>query len=161
VRQVNDFVMGCKNESAAWSVCSTIGTKLVLHNEAEPPLKCLGLVDSLDGHHALQTRDCIKLSAESCIWRLLWAHGWDDPSPCKTSNKPELPVRESDVADLFNLTEGPVENVPKHQAPEAEQGFEHRSIPGEVLLACILHCPGIGHAVTTLAKFSKRTSLKH
>jgi len=133
----------------------------------EPRLKCLGLMDSFDGHHALQTWDCIKLSAESCIWRLLWAHGWDDPSPCETSNKPELPVRESDVADLFNLAEGPVENAPKHQAPEAEQGFKHRCILGEVLLACILCCPGIGHAVTTLAKFStapnalKHTSLKH
>jgi len=99
VRQVDDFALGCRQESAAKIVCAEIGTKLTLHNEAEAPFECLGLVDSFDGCDVLQTRDCIKLSAESCIRRLLKAHGWDNPSPHESSNKPKPPLHESDVAN--------------------------------------------------------------
>jgi len=67
VRQVDDFALGCPQESTAKSVCTDIGTKLALHNEAEAPFEHLGLVDSFDGYDALQTRDYIKLSAESYI----------------------------------------------------------------------------------------------
>ena len=77
VHQVNDFVLGCHQESTAKSVYSDIGAKLTLHSEAEAPFECLGLVDSFDGYDVLQTHDYVKLSAESYIWRLLKAHGWD------------------------------------------------------------------------------------
>jgi len=75
VRQVDDFALGCHQESTAKSVCSEIGAKLTLHNETEAPFEHLGLVDSFDGYDVLQTRDYIKLSAESYIRRLLKAHG--------------------------------------------------------------------------------------
>jgi len=48
---------------------------------------------------------------ESYIRRLLKVHGWDNPSPRETSNKPKPPLHESDVATLFSLAAGPVENV--------------------------------------------------
>jgi len=57
VRQVDDFALGCRQESTAESVCADIGAKLALHNEAEAPFECLGLVNSFDGCDALQTRD--------------------------------------------------------------------------------------------------------
>jgi len=161
VRQVDDFTLGCHEESAAKSVHADIGTKLTLHNEAEAPFECLGLVDSFDGHDVLQTRDCIKLSAESCIRRLLKAHGWDNPSPRESSNKPKPALHESDVANLFNLAAGPVENAPEHKALEAEQGFGCRSVLGEILFACVLCCHNIGCAVTTLAKFSAAPNALH
>ena len=75
VRQVDDFALGCRQEPTAKSVYAEIGAKLALHNEAEAPFEHLGLVDSFDGYAVLQTRDCIKLSAESYIRRLLKAHG--------------------------------------------------------------------------------------
>jgi len=161
VRQVNDFALGCRQESTAKSVYSNIGAKLTLHNEAEAPFKYLGLVNSFDGYDVLQTRDYIKLSAESCIRRLLKAHGWDNPSPRKSSNKPKPPLHESDVANLFNLAAGPVENAPKHKALEAEQGFGYRSVLGEVLFAYVLCRPDIGYTVTTLAKFSTAPNALH
>jgi len=37
VRQVDDFALGCGQESTAKSVYAEIGTKLTLHNEAEAP----------------------------------------------------------------------------------------------------------------------------
>jgi len=81
VRQVDDFALGCHQESTAKSVYSKIGAKLTLHSEAEAPFEYLGLVDSFDGYDVLQTRDYVKLSAESYILCLLKAHGWDNPSP--------------------------------------------------------------------------------
>jgi len=154
VRQVDDFALGCRQDSTAKSVHAEIGTKLALHNEAEAPFEYLGLVDSFDGYDVLQTRDYIKLSAKSYIQRLLKAHGWDNPSPRESSNKPKPSLHESDVANLFNLAAGPVENAPEHKALEAEQGFGCRSNLGEILFAYVLCCPNIGCAVTTLAKFS-------
>jgi len=67
VRQVDDFALGCCQESMAKSVYSKIGAKLTLHNEAEAPFECLGLVDSFDGYDVLHTRDYVNLSAESYI----------------------------------------------------------------------------------------------
>jgi len=101
--QVNDFAFGCRQESMAKSVYSNIGAKLTLHNEVEAPFEYLGLVDSFDGYNVLQTCDYIKLSAESYIRRLLKAHGWDNPSPRESSNKPKPPLHESNIANLFNL----------------------------------------------------------
>jgi len=161
VRQVDDFALGCRQESAAKSVYADIGAKLTLHNEAEAPFEYRGLVDSFDGYNVLQTRDYIKLSAESYIRRLLKAHGWDNPSPRESSNKPKPPLHESDVANLFNLAAGPVENTPEHKALETEQGFGYRSVLGEILFAYVLCCPDIGYAVTTLAKFSTAPNTLH
>jgi len=159
--------LGCCQESTAKSVYSDIGAKLTLHDEAEAPFEYLDLVDSFDGCNVLQTCDYIKLSAESYIRRLLKAHGWDNPSPRKSSNKPKPPLHESDVANLFNLAAGPVENTPEHKALKAEQGFGYRSVLGKIVFAYVLCQPDIGHAVTTLARFSTAPnalyykSLKH
>jgi len=43
VHQVDDFALGCCQESAAKSVYADIGTKLALHNEAEAPFDYLFL----------------------------------------------------------------------------------------------------------------------
>jgi len=161
VCQVDDFALGCRQESTAKSVYSNIGAKLTLHNEMEAPFECLGLVGSFDGYDVLQTRDYIKLSAESYIRRLLKAHGWDNPSPRESSNKPKPPLHESDIANLFNLVAGPVENTPEHKALEAEQGFGYQSVLGEICFAYVLCRPDIGYAVTTLAKISTAPNALH
>jgi len=161
VCQVDDFALGCRQESTAKSIYADIGTKLTLHNEAEAPFEHLGLVDSFDGYGVLQTCDYIKLSAKSYIRHLLKAHGWDNPSPRESSNKPKPLLHESDVANLFNLAAGPVENTPKHKALKAEQGFSYRSVRGKILFAHVLCRPGIGYAVTTLAKFSTVPNALH
>ena len=76
-------------------------------------------------------------------------------------------MHESDVANLFNLAAGPVENAPERKALKAEQGFGYRSVLGETLFAYVLCRPDVGYAVTTLAKFSTAPnalcykSLKH
>ena len=142
-------------------MCANLSAKLTLHNEAEAPFEYLGLVDSFDGYDVLQTRDYIKLSAESYIRRLLKAHGWDNPSPRETSNKPKPPWHESNVANLFKLAAGLVENTPEHKALEAEQGFGYRSVLGEILFAYVLCQPDIGYAVTALAKFSTAPNTLH
>ena len=105
--------------------------------------------------------DHIKLSAESYIRRLLKAHRWDNPSPGESSNEPKPPLHKSNVANLFNLAAGPVKNAPEHKALEAEQGFGYQSVLGEILFPCVLCCPDIGYAVTTLAKFSTAPNALH
>jgi len=161
VRQVDDFALGCRQESTANSVYSDIRATLTLHNEAEAPYECLGLVDSFDGYDVLQTCDCIELPAESYIQHLLKAHGWDNPSPCESSNKRKPPLHKSDIANLFNLAAGPVKNTPKHKSLEADQGFGYRSVLGETLFTYVLCRPNIGYAVMTLAKFSTAPNALH
>ena len=73
----------------------------------------------------------------------------------------QMTLHKSDVANLFNLATGPAKNAPKHRALEAEQGFGCQSVPGEILFACALCRPDIGHAVTTLAKFSAAPNALH
>jgi len=109
----------------------------------------------------LQTRGYVKSSVKSCIRHLLKAHGWDNPSPCKSPNKPKPPLHESDVANLFNLAAGLVENAHEHKALKAKQGFGCRSVLGEILFAYVLCHPDIGYAVTTLAKFSAAPNALH
>jgi len=123
VRQVDDFAMGCKSESTAKEVYGLIGKKLKLHNEAESPFEYLGLVDSFDGYDVLQTRDYIKVSAESYIRRLLKAHNWDNPSPNESSKKPKPPIHSDDITALFTLESGPKENTPEHKELENRMGF--------------------------------------
>jgi len=161
VRQVDDFAVGCKSESTAKEVCGTIGRKLALHNEAEPPFECLGLVDSFDGCDVLQTCNCIKVSAESCMRRLLKAHNWDNPSPNETSKKPTPPSHWDDVTALFALESGPEENAPEHKELEQRMGFGYRSVPGEITFAHVLCRADIGHAVTAFAKFSTAPNELH
>ena len=81
--------------------------------------------------------------------------------PRESSNKLKPPLHESDVANLFNLAAGLVENAPEHKALEAEQGFGYRSVLGEILFAYVLCRPDIGCAVTTLAKFSTAPNALH
>jgi len=85
----------------------------------------------------------MKLSAESHIRPLLKAPGWDNLSLRESSNKPKPPLQESDVANLFNLAAGLVENAPEHEALKVEQGFGYPSAPGEVLFACVPCRPDI------------------
>jgi len=66
-RQVDDFALGRCQESTARTVHSDVEAKLALHNEVEAPFEHLGLVNPLDGCDVLQTRNHIKLSAESYI----------------------------------------------------------------------------------------------
>ena len=54
VRQVDDFALGCRQESTAKRVYAKIGAKLTLHIEAEAPFEHLGLVGSFDGCDVLQ-----------------------------------------------------------------------------------------------------------
>ena len=161
VRQVDDFALGCKAEATARHVFKTIGDKLTLHNESDAPFEFLGLVDSFDGYDVLQTRDYIKLSAESYIRRLLKAHGWENPSPREDTRKPKPPLHESDLAGLFNLPAGPKENTPEHADLAQRMGFGYRSVLGEILFAYVLCRPDIGYAVTTLAKFSTAPNEHH
>ena len=127
--------MGCKRESTAKEVYNLIGKKLTLHNEAEPPFEYLGLVDSFDGYDVLQTRDYIKVSAESYIRRLLKAHNWDNPSPHESSKKPKPPIHSDDITALFTLESGPKENTPEHKELENRMAkFEERLQEVEIIV---------------------------
>ena len=62
------------------------------------------------------------------------------------------PLHESNVAGLFNLAAGPVENTPEHKALEAEQGFGYRSVLGIILFAYALCQPDVSYVCHTLFK---------
>jgi len=146
----------------ARSVYSDVGTKLMLHNQTEAPFECLGLVDSFDGYGVLQTRDYVKLSAESYMQCLLKTHGWDNPSPRESLNQPKPPsLARKRCCKFIQFGSRSGENAPKHKALQAERGFGYRSVLGEIFFAYAPCRPGIGHAATTLAKFSKALNALH
>jgi len=89
----------------------------------------------------------------------------DGTTPHRANHHPTNPSlhckRVTLLIHLFNLAAGPVKNAPEHKALKAEQGFGCRSVLGEILFAYVLCRPDIGHAVTTLAKFSTAPNALH
>ena len=134
-RQVDDFALGRCQESTARTVHSDVEAKLALHNEVEAPFEHLGLVNPLDGCDVLQTRNHIKLSAESYIWRLLEAClGQSLSTRIVEQTKMSLVKVMLQIYSIWQQSQ--LRMLPgEHKALEVEHGFAYRSVLGEILFA--------------------------
>ena len=152
LRQVDDFALACPAETIACDIYGKIGKRLQLPSESEPPFKYLGELHDFNGLDVHQHDDCIKLSCEKYIDRVLTTHGWATPS-LPQSSKPTIPIPTDAVTTLYQH-HGPAEGTSEHMALVAKYGFAYRTLLGELLYAYVTCRPDIGYATITLSKFS-------
>ena len=65
LRQVDDFLMACKDQKTAENIANIIGTKLQFDTEKEEgvlPIEFMGIVNDYNGVDINQTTDCIEQS---------------------------------------------------------------------------------------------------
>jgi hypothetical protein len=151
LRQVDDFMLGCTDESIARNIYNIIGTKIRLKTDEEEdivPFEWLGIVEDYNGVDIKQTDIYIEMNCAGYINRLLKTHGWDtessktekpepspdpspDPSPapslfqyCMKSSKHIAPIPADSIEQLFKDV-GPPENTAAHKALESTRGFSY------------------------------------
>ena len=65
------------------------------------------------------------------------------------------------ASDVIHAKQGPVEGSEECKQLQKNMGFACRTLLGELLCACVTCRPDVGHAVTTLAKFSAHPHEMH
>ena len=151
-RQVDDFASG----SATRETAEAFLDKVREHVRAEfagmgIELPDKGVFQRYNGIDVFQTRDYVKLSAESYIDRMLQTHGWDKPSTLDSSKI--VPLNPANVTQMMTL-KGPPEKTPEAHELAREHGFSYRNILGELIYAYVICRMDIGYAVCFLARFS-------
>lgn len=154
LRQVDDFALAAPHEHIAQEIYDKIGKQLQLPTEDKVPFRYLGLLDDFNGVDVKQHSDCIILSCERYIERVLRTHDWEtSTSPAKNEYKIQSPLPVDAIPSLYATT-GPTEGTDGHQALIAKHGFSYRTLLGELLYAYVTCRPDIGYAVITLSKFA-------
>jgi hypothetical protein len=100
------------------------------------------------GLDILQTDQGIKISCETYIEKLHKAHGWND-IPTKSLET----ISPSKVHELQS-TKGPDINSDEGKTLKRKNGFDYRSVIGEIVYAYILCRPDYGFAVSLLSRFN-------
>ena len=162
-RQVDDFAAG----AASIATAKKFITVLRKHVEAE----CAGMgIEMPEGYYQRyngidfhQTRDYIKLSAESYIDRMLQTHGWDSPkqSAVPTTDVTKAVPLNPAIANKLMTLEGPPEKSIEAMAISKANGFSYRNVLGELIYAYVICRVDIGYAVCFLARFSERPHDEH
>ena len=159
-RQVDDFAAGSPTKQGSEEFI----TELRKHVEAE--FAALGIETSggmyqrYNGIDIFQTRDYIKVSAESYIDRMLQTHGWDAPKkPVAIPSKP-VPLNPAIANHLMTL-QGPPEKTTEARILANNAGFSYRNILGELIYAYVICRLDIGYAVCFLARFSDSPHEEH
>ena len=151
-RQVDDFACGSKTRKTAERFLELVRE----HVQAEfagmgVEVPDNGLFQRYNGIDVFQTRDYVKLSAESYIDRMLQTHGWDS---AKTQDDSKIvPLSPASVTELQTL-KGPPEKSAEAKAIAVKNGFSYRNILGELIYAYVICRMDIGYAVCFLARFS-------
>lgn len=153
LRQVDDFLIACKDQTIATAIFDIIGAKLKLPNEPIIPFKNLGLATDYNGVDLHQTQSYIQISCANYIDRVAKSHGWSNATKDEIQSHPTSPLPDDAVNQMFKAT-GPPEDSDEHAELESKHGFSYRTLLGELLYAYVTCRPDIGYATTTLSKFS-------
>ena len=162
-RQVDDFASGAPSKKTAERFMDLLRE----HVESE----CAGLgievpqgmYQRYNGIDVFQTRDYIKVSAESYIDRMLQTHGWDTDkytARVQTSDLKAVPLNPSVTSRLMSL-EGPAEKTVEAKELAKKNGFSYRNLLGELIYAYVICRLDIGYAVCFLARFSDSPHDEH
>ena len=107
-----------------------------------------------------QSRDFVKISAESYIDRMLQTHGWDEPKHDPKEPSKAVPLNPAAVNKLSLLT-GPPEKSAEAKAISDKVGFSYRNVLGELIFAYVISQLNIGYSVCFLARFSDSPHEEH
>ena len=119
-----------------------------------------GIYQRYNGIDVFQTRDYVKLSAESYIDRMLQTHGWDAPTKQPEIGPKQVPLNPAICNRLMEL-QGPTEKTPEAKQIAINHGFSYRNILGELIYAYVICRLDIGYAVCFLARFSESPHEDH
>ena len=162
-RQVDDFAAGAAAKETAEKFMSIVRT----HVEAEYAGLGIelpeGYFQRYNGIDVHQTRDYVKLCAESYIDRMMQTHGWDSPKMSdRTPADPAkaVPLNPSVTNRLMTLT-GPNEKTVEANELAKKNGFSYRNVLGELIYAYVICQLNIGYAVCLLARFSNAPHDEH
>jgi hypothetical protein len=101
-----------------------------------------------NGLDIMQTCEGIKIHCSTYIKKLAAAHGWET-----TSGKPLEPIHPDAVKELELSCGPPIADFNEGIALMWENGFNYRTIVGEIVYAYMLCRPDFGYAVTLLSRF--------
>ena len=149
-RQIDDFMFSGKDEAVVRRLIERLGMDIRLEAEED-------VVSHYNGIDFLQTRDYIKMHAQSYIAKILENHGWSAAG--KGETRLVEPLHPSAMKEL-ETTEGP-ENDADIASLEREAGFSYRTALGELIFAYVICRPDIGYAVAELSKFAARPARCH
>ena len=94
LRQVDDFLISCKQEDIAKRIFDYIGKKLQLSGKKVPPFKYLGIAKDYNGVDITQTKQYIEISCPGYIDCVTCAHSWDKPDDTEIKSRPTAPMPE-------------------------------------------------------------------
>ena len=122
MRQVDDFLLACRNEETAKNIFNTIGVKMSFDTEKEQgiiPFEYLGVVDDYNGVEIRQTEHYIEMLCENYINCLLRSHGWETPSKNFQNDTVEPDISSPTAAAIASLSalESAYENKKSKELP--------------------------------------------
>ena len=158
-RQVDDFAAGAPNQTTAEQFIKIIQEHVRAEFAGMGVELPEGVHQRYNGIDIFQTKDYIKVGAESYIDRMLQTHGWDAPGKHESDPNP-VPLRDSSVNRLMNL-QGPPEKSPEAKQLAIDNGFSYRNVLGELIYAYVICRLDIGYAVCFLARFSDAPHDEH
>jgi hypothetical protein len=155
-RQADNFAIACESQALAEQLISKINDHVTTESKGIGAVADKGASIKFNRVDALQTRDCVKLSWESHIDRVLQTHGWTEPEKRTSDHHDMVPLSETDFKSLQS-EQGPVEGTPEHADLQAQHGFSYR----QVICAHVVCCLDVGYAVTFLAQFAQDPASGH
>ena len=164
-RQVDDFASGAATRTAAERFIEIVRTHVRAEFASMGVELPEGMYQRFNGIDVFQTRDYVKLSAESYIDRMMQTHGWDESKHAHRTLKRAdqfkvVPLNPAIASRLMTL-EGPPEKTVEAKQLAKENGFSYRNILGELIYAYVICRLDIGYAVCFLARFSDSPHDEH
>ena len=164
-RQVDDFASGAANRRAAERFMEIVQSHVKAEFVGMGIELPEGRYQRFNGIDVFQTRDYVKLSAESYIDRMLQTHGWDDEkhshrNPKRAEQSKVVPLNPA-IANRLMTLEGPKENTIEAKELAKGNGFSYRNVIGELIYAYVICRLDIGYAICFLARFSEGPHGEH
>ena len=154
LRQVDDFIVGCKNKQFARNLFNDIGKKIQFPSKVEQgiiPFEFLGIVTNCNGVGITQTPDYIEIFCKNYIARLLKLHGWDTKSPVESTLKLESTSTLDEVTSTTVTARD--ENYVNQHLNHACGANEAKSVPLKFSLNAMNHHESPGSNVSDQTKF--------
>ena len=164
-RQVDDFAAGAATREAAERFMDIIRSHVKAEFAGMGIETSEGVLQRFNGIDVFQTRDYVKLSAESYIDRMLQTHGWEEDKRSRRDPRPAdqqkaVPLNPA-IANRLMTLEGPSEKTVEANMLAKENGFSYRNLLGELIYAYVICRLDIGYAVCFLARFSESPHEEH
>ena len=112
----------------------------------------LGVIKRFNGMDIHQTRDCVKISCELHINKIISHLGWENE---KAANRP-IPVRDDAACQAILALATAPETEKEQREQEKAMGFSYRQASGEIIFALTICRPDI--AVPVIIKLSQHAS---